>query len=159
MEIENSGFPVTEKLNFSFVRDSRLRAILERDWDEAQRAYIAQCWKSVVILTGGALEAVLLDRALQDELQVIATKSAPKNKELNKWELSELIKAAIELKLVTPVVQTLGDTVRQYRNLVHPGVEVRTKLSLEKLEADSGLTVLRTVCRDLDQIPVDSENK
>lgn len=139
--------PVTEQLDFSFIREPSLRDILERDWDEAQRAYIAQCWKSVVILTGSAIEALLLDRVLREGARATTAKSAPR-KEPSKWELSELIKVAVEVAIVEPAAETLANAVRQYRNLVHPGVELRSGLSAGKLEADSGLTVTKIICRD-----------
>jgi hypothetical protein len=149
LEAVRGDSPVTEKLDFSFVRDATLREILERDWDEAQRAYVAQCWKSVVILSGGAVEALLLDRLLQEPARTPLAKNAPKNRELDKWDLSELIKVSVELDLVEPVAETVANAVRQYRNLVHPGAELRGGLRVEKLEAESGLNVFKTVCRDL----------
>jgi len=139
--------PVTEQLDFSFIRDPVLRDIVERDWDEAQRAYIAQCWKSVVILTGGAIEALLLDRILKEQARATSAKSAPR-KEPSKWELSDLIRVGVEIGIVEPGAETLANAVRQYRNLVHPGVELRSGLSVGKLEADSGLTVTKIICRD-----------
>jgi hypothetical protein len=140
--------PVTERLDLSFVHDPALRDILERDWDEGQRAYIAQCWKCVVILTGGAIEAALLDRILKEQARAVIARSAPK-KEPSKWELSELIRVGVEIGIIEPLAETLLDAVRQYRNLVHPGVELRSGLNAGKLEADSGFTVMRSICRDL----------
>jgi len=44
--------PVTEVREFLFVKNFKIRAILERDYQEIQRAYIARCWKSIIILAG-----------------------------------------------------------------------------------------------------------
>jgi hypothetical protein len=54
----------------------------------------------------------------------------------------------VEIGIVEPGAETLANAVRQYRNLVHPGVELRSGLSVGKLEADSGLTVTKIICRD-----------
>jgi hypothetical protein len=68
VEIEQTEpTPVVQARDFTFVQDAKLRAILERDYVEIQKAYISASWKSVLILTGGALEAVLLD--LKEESQ------------------------------------------------------------------------------------------
>ena len=42
--------------------------------------------------------------------------------------------------------------VRQYRNLVHPGNELRNKLHVGKLEANSALNALQIVHRDLSRV-------
>lgn len=47
-------------VDFSFLRTSTFRKIAERDWSECQRAFQSRCWKSVLILSGGLVETVLL---------------------------------------------------------------------------------------------------
>jgi hypothetical protein len=141
---------VVDQLEFNFVTDSELRRIVARDFEEAQRAYISQCWKSVIILTGGAIEAVLLDALSFRSSDAIRASSAPKGKsDLTKWDFFDLARVAVELKIVDPSALTLSDPVRQYRNLVHPGVEKRTHMKPDKLEAENGLNVLRIIHRDL----------
>ena len=100
-----------------------------------------------------------IDRLLAAEPRDKAAKNAPKDKVLDKWDLGQLIKVAVELKLVEPVAETLANAVRQYRNLVHPDAELRNELRVEKLEADSGLTVFRTVCRDLERVHPDRNRR
>jgi hypothetical protein len=145
--------PVTERLDFSFIRDKSFRSIVERDFVEAQRAYIADCWKSVIILSGGVIETMLLDALLNEPRAVIA-KAAPKEGDLNRWSLADLINVAVELKIVEPSVQGLANPVREYRNLVHPGVERRKGIKPDKLEAESGLNILRIIQRDLSRAAV-----
>jgi len=147
---ETQNTSVTERLEFIFVKDPGLREIIERDYVEIQRAYISECWKSVVIVAGGSIEAILLDRLLQDPTSAQAAKNAPSGKsDLSRWDLVELIKVAVELELVEPSAEILANAVRQYRNLVHPGNELRNKLQVGNLEANSALTALRIVHRDL----------
>jgi hypothetical protein len=85
-EIQNT--PVTERLEFLFVKQSQIREIVERDYIEIQRAYVAECWKSVIILSGGSVEAILLDRLMQDEPGAKAAKSAPAKPDLELPRLS-----------------------------------------------------------------------
>lgn len=146
-EVQNT--PVTERIDFPFVRNLRIREIIERDYVEIQRAYISECWKSVIILSGGSIEAIILDRLLQNESSAKAAKSAPAKSDLSKWDLSELIKVAVEIGLVEPSAEILADALRQYRNLVHPGNEVRSELTVSRLEANSALNALRIIHRDL----------
>lgn len=146
-DIENT--PVTERIDFVFIRDSHLREMIERDYVDIQKDYISGSWKSVIILCGGAIEAILLDRLLQDESAAKNAKSAPGKGDLSKWDLSELINVAVELKIIEPSANMLANAVRQYRNLVHPGNELRSKLTVGQLEAESAFNALKIVHRDL----------
>jgi len=131
-----SRSPIAEAREFDFVKDDDVRAILERDYVEAQTAFAAQCWKSVIILCGGVIEATLLDLLLTDPAAACAAKGAPKGKpDLRKLDLSDVIRVAVELGIVGPGLDRLSDTLRQYRNLIHPGVELRSGLSPQKEEA------------------------
>lgn len=142
--------PVTEKRQFGFITDLSLRAIIERDYSEIQRAYIAQCWKSVIILCGGAIEAILIDLLIQKETEAKSAKSAPpKNSDITRWGLSNLIGVAVELSLVSAGVEKLSHSIQEYRNLVHPGNELRSKLRFDAEEAKIAVEVLNIVHRDL----------
>ena len=57
---QTEGAPVTQKREFVYVADNDVRRIVVRDYSEAQRAFVARCWKSVIILAGGLIEALLL---------------------------------------------------------------------------------------------------
>jgi hypothetical protein len=141
--------PVTERRQFGFVTDLSLRSIIERDYSEIQRAYIGQCWKSVLILCGGTIEAILTDLLKSDEANARSTKSSPKEPDIMKWDFSQLIEVAVELKLVSSSVQKLSHSLREYRNLVHPGNELRNKLRFDSEEAKIAIEVLNIVHRDL----------
>ncbi|WP_304827391.1 hypothetical protein [Candidatus Binatus sp.] len=149
LDTDKNIAPVGERIEFKFVRDTSLRTILERDYIEIQKAFIAECWKSVVILAGGSIEAILLDRLSQDEAKARSAKCAPSDSDLSRWDLSDLIKVAIELKIVEASAGMLTDAIRQYRNLIHPGYELRNKMSIDRLEAHGGLNILNIVHRDL----------
>jgi hypothetical protein len=151
---EDSSAPVTELKEFSFVKNSALREIIERDYQELQQAYVAKCWKSVIILAGGAVEAILTDLLLQRDDNAKASTKAPRNKEgkvldLPNWGLVHLILVSVDLKLVTPGVERLSHPIREYRDLVHPMVEIKTSLHVGAEEARIGVEVVSMVHRDL----------
>jgi len=140
---------ITQIREFAFVKDTELRNILVRDYRELQRAYIAKCWKSALTLSGGAIEAMLVDRLQCDLNRALAASKAPKKADITKWDLSDLINVAVELKYVSPAVEKLSQAVREYRNLVHPGNEIRNKLIFEAEEAKIALEVVHIVYREL----------
>jgi len=141
--------PVTQKRKYSFVTNSDLRRILQRDFAELQRAFISECWKSVIILCGGSIEGVLTDLLLNHEGQAKGAKSAPTKLKITKWNLSTLIDVSLELKFISPGVQKLSHSLREYRNLVHPGRELRDKLVFDAEEAKIAFEVLNILYRDL----------
>lgn len=141
--------PSLEAKKFPFVKDVEVRAILERDYKEIQRAHEAECWKSVIILAGGSVEAILADLLLQMEAVAKASSKAPKGKEIKEWGFVHLILVSVDLNLVNPGVDKLTHTLREYRDLVHPSVEIRTKLKVDAEEAKIALEVLNMVHRDV----------
>ncbi len=141
--------PVTQTREFSFVRNAELRSILERDYAEIQRAFVASCWKSVIILSGGAIEAILVDRLQSEPSRATASNKAPKNADISKWDLNDLVNVAVDLGYVSPGAEKLTHSVRDYRNLVHPGNEIRKKLRFDSEEARIALEVLHIIWRDL----------
>jgi len=145
---EQKSTPVTEHRDFTFVADPEIRKIIERDYQEIQRAFVAGCWKSVIILSGGTIESILLDLVTKTPAALKSAK-APKGKSPDAWHLSHLIEVAVDVSGITPGVEKLSHSVREYRNLVHPGREIREKLSPSKEEATIALEVLHIVHRDL----------
>lgn len=147
---ETDDGPVVQIRVFNFVRDSELRQVLERDYSEIQRAFISQCWKSVIILSGSAIEAILVDQMLANETNAKGASKAPKNKsDIRRWDLAELIEVAVELGIVDSSVDKLSHSVREYRNLVHPGNEIRNKLVFGAEEARIAIEVLHILHRSL----------
>lgn len=146
---QSSGTPITEIRQFAFINDANIRRIVERDYDEIQRAYISKCWKSVIILCGGTIEAILMDLLISHDTEAKQAKSAPNKPDISRWDLSELINVAVELELVTEGVEKLSHPIREYRNLVHPGNEIRNNLRFDAEEARISLEVLNILHRDL----------
>ena len=147
---EVESIPITERREFPFVKESELRKILARDYDEIQRAYLGKCWKSVIILSGGAIETILVDLLLQSQAKAATARSAPANKpDVRDWGLKSLIDVSVELGLVSAGVEKLSNPVREYRNLIHPGNEIQSKLTFGAEEAKIALEVLHIVHRDL----------
>jgi len=149
VETATESAPVTETREFTFVKNLELRKIIERDYVEVQQAYIAKCWKSVIILSGSLIEAVLADLVLQNADRSRAATKAPRDADIRKWDLADLINVSVELGLVSAGVEKLSHPVREYRNLVHPGNEIRNKLTLDAEEAKIAIEVLHIVHRDL----------
>lgn len=148
-EMETEEGSVTESKSFPFIHDPKTREIVERDYVESQRAFVSQCWKSTIILAGGMIEATLTDLLITNAAKATSAKSAPKKPDITKWDLADLIDVAVELSLVPPAVSKLSHPIREYRNLVHPGNELRTGLVFGREEARIAIDVLGILHREL----------
>lgn len=145
---DQQNVPFIATPDFSFINNRKLQNIAKRDFKELQLAWISKSWKSVIILSGSLLENVLLDALLAEAEQAKTSSSAPKNKnQLEDWNLSELIAVANELDKIAVGVDKLSHSLREYRNLVHPGKEVSSGLTVKPEEATIAYNVLMMVLR------------
>jgi hypothetical protein len=142
-----------EATNFSFVHVPKLRAVIERDYAELSR--IRDGVKSRMILAGGLIEALLLDALKEVEPLALAASTAPKDRTktarpLDEWALGSMLDVAVELTIIDVAAQKFRHGVRDYRNLVHPGLEIRSAQKVAVHEADIAEKVLGLIIRDLD---------
>jgi hypothetical protein len=85
-----------------------------------------------------------------DLSRATAAKRAPTDKAgVRDWGFVQLILVAEELGLINPGVEKLSHSVREYRNLVHPSMEIRDKLTVAPEEAKIVIEVLIMLHRDL----------
>lgn len=139
---EEAGTP-----SFPFMKNDKLRVIVERDLRELGCLRSVPAPKSTIILAGSLIEALLLD-VLQSRKGSQGPSSVTQ-KPLEEWGLAELIEEAVRVGLITSGVKGFGHAVREYRNLVHPGNEIRSKATLGKEEAEIAEKILEIVLRDL----------
>jgi len=134
--------------DFAFVTDGELRAICQRDYEEVQRVEIAGAHKATIVLCGSLTEALLLEVIQIEEAKARASSKAPK-RPLERWDLHDLLEVAIDLGLINPGAAVLAKGIKDYRNLIHPGKEVRTKFHVGPEEAAISRQFLELVIRDL----------
>jgi len=141
--------------DFSFMSNVKLREIVERDYAELLLAKNASASKTRLILSGGLVEALLLDALERNNDRALGAKTAEKDrgkiKALNDWNLSSLINVAAELSLISDGSARLSDVIRDFRNLVHAGKERRGDYVIGEHEAQAAEAGLSAVVRDLQQ--------
>jgi hypothetical protein len=107
-----------EVRDFSFVQHPELRSVVTRDRCELDNLDPKMASKSVLVLSGAIIEALLLD-ALVTSGEWDFEKGSRKN-------LNELIQLAIGRGIIRE--DRLSHAVRNYRNLVHLGREIREEI-------------------------------
>ena len=143
---------------FRFVHDSKLRTIIERDFEELHlRLYPGKAWKDAVILAGSILEAILYDRLTSNptrEANSKASPKAPKGKLIEDWTLEKMILVAEDIGLLVPDKTAVIDkSLRHYRNFVHPRREIKEQYACGEPEATIAKGALEAVCNYFDANP------
>jgi hypothetical protein len=147
--------------SFAFIHDAVLRTIVERDYRELSLIlFPSGAWKSTVIMAGSILEAILYDLLTIDSQRIGATEAAPrapKRKDGSvksilggEWRLTDLIEVAADLNLLpSEREKSIDQTLRDYRNFVHPRKEIRATHSVSEAEALMAKGALDGLCNFL----------
>ncbi|MEX2437770.1 MAG: hypothetical protein WD449_00790 [Candidatus Babeliales bacterium] len=117
-------------MNFDFITDGKFRFILKRDFEELNKCIETKASKSVLILSGSIIESVLTDYFSNFPPNGVVPEK------ILSMDLASLIDLAIDHKLISKSTKDLSTVIRNYRNLIHPGREIRKQ---EKFDYDSAL--------------------
>ena len=158
-----------ETRSFSWIKNKALRDIVERDYKELMlKVYPSGAWKMTVVAAGSVLEAILYDLLTRTSSRTTAAmnaQSAPKkkdstgtkmprdikkNKGEDKWDLVNLIEVANELQLLPgDRAKAIDQTLRDWRNFVHPHKEMKAEYEISDGEAMTAVGNLKCVCDHL----------
>jgi len=130
-------------LSFTFMKDGRLRAMAERDYEELRVAAFYRSAKSKALLAGSVIEAVVLDLLIAkgvafDELKGLAAHA--------------LYERAKHEELLAGRQLSAAHATRDTRNFVHPAVEYREG-DLTAEQADLALSLMRAILAELGFAP------
>jgi hypothetical protein len=118
-------------LNLVFISSNELRQILQRDLAElniARSQGLDKTSKICIVLSGSIAEAILLDCLLQHEASALAIGATlPKSPgpSLEDWDLATMVTVATRLGLLPDDASASAGQLRQWRNLIHPGRELK----------------------------------
>src|SRR6185312_10967285 len=107
--------------NFDFISDQQFKASLLADYGEMLKSLESGAWKSVHVLAGSAVEAILVDYLLTTDYQ------KRKGSDPLKMDLAGAIAACKDEGVLSEKAADLSSVVRGYRNLIHPGRVIRLK--------------------------------
>ena len=161
----------TKSRTFSFVSDTDLRQILERDYRELTlNLYPTGSWKSTVIIAGSILEGLLHDLLTRDTKRVSdaeASGRAPQRVRYapprgprkllsdaveDQWMLNDLIEVAEDLSLL-PTGWKVGiqSVLREFRNYVHPRKELKATDKISQGDALQSVGALIRICDHIEK--------
>lgn len=149
---KNSPITKKDENDFSFIGDEALRKLLAQDWMEAKKVVEVHAWKSGVVLCGGLLEGMLLDvltRYETDQRLIDFRKKKKASEDIGRWTLEILVDASSELELLKKGTLHLGNALREFRNLVHPGRQLREQTNATENEARIAIEAVNLCIQEL----------
>jgi len=124
-------------MKFEFISDKKFKEILLRDYEELLMCYEIKATKSVLILCGSIIEAILMEYFI-DSLPHGRTKD-----DILKLPLGQLLEIAETEGVITSKIKKLSSVIQDYRNLIHPGREIRKDEKFSNEDAEIALTLLK----------------
>jgi hypothetical protein len=125
------------------LKDTSLRASILEDLREAETSLSAQNFKAAVVMSGAAVEAMLLG-LLEQETTLGAANLRSKG-------LHDYLELARTHRLIsdTAMLDLLDNTLREWRNYVHPGKALRTGVVLTSDHAKIVVTAASALAKSL----------
>lgn len=125
-----------------FIRDLTLRESLERDLTDIRVNWENKRWKPVIVASGSVMEALLLDALL---LKGVHSTTTQKPKAVEDCMLGDLIDEAERQMLIHSDNKHVATAIKNYRNLIHPGRELRLKVAPTEATAHVAIGLLNSI--------------
>jgi hypothetical protein len=113
--------------------DDDITNILLLRIEEIKNCMTAHAPLAAIILLGSVLEGILLGIANQMPKEFNQSNSAPKNatnnavKRFQEWSLANFIDVAYDLELINKDIKLYSQCLRDFRNYIHPYVQLTSK--------------------------------
>jgi hypothetical protein len=120
---------------FAFIAYEELREQLDLDWQEAKKAYNVQAWKACGVLCGGILEGALLGVLEANEVEISS---------LLNLSLAQLVTKAEASGILSKGSIHLGKALAEFRNLIHPGRQIRLAVRIGEEQAAIALNTVKS---------------
>ena len=128
---------------FDFIADQQYRTLLIRDFKELKNCLDNEASKSVLILSGSIIETLLLE-FFTHNLPAGVNKA-----QILKKNLSELIDEAVKIELISIKSKELSTVIKNYRNLIHPGREIRTNERFDFDTATVSFSLVKIILKEI----------
>ena len=149
------------------VSDKNMVKLLEERWGESLKTRKIEAYLATMILLGSILEGMLLDIAKSNPEKANKSTCAPRYKDeetgeilarpFRKWGLSDLINVSRECGWLSNHNFYNTESVRQYRNLVHPNAQLEADLFPDDTMCDIARVVVEAALKDLKRYAKDGE--
>ena len=130
-----------DSVNFDFITDDEFRSVLVTDYEEMQTCANSEAWKSTLVLAGSVVEAVIT--------YYLSVEGHLSREKATKLELGPAIELGWQHGILSEEFRNLSIVVKDYRNLVHPGREIRLKTKANGDTAKIAMSLVNLICDHL----------
>ena len=136
-----SKAPITEPIHrdFTFIADTQIQAIIERDYAELYALDPNKAAKSVLVLSGGIIEGLLID--------AIITSGIWDFEECRSRQLKDIIYRAKTDGIIAH--DNIAEVVKTFRNLIHPAREIKDSLAFNNSHAVQSRAAVDVIIDDV----------
>jgi hypothetical protein len=141
-----------------FLPDEDLRLSIRLDISSSEVALNNGQWKAATVLAGSALEALLLwsftrngSPQRKSAVQHARTKLKLSGNPYS-WGLAEYIEMTRELGEISEQTAKQARLAKDFRNLIHPGREIRNQMRCDRGSAHAALAALHLAIADLEKL-------
>lgn len=151
--------PAPGTTELAFIGDKDLRESIRLDISAANRDSANGEWKGATVLSGSAVEALLLwalhqrpaEEITQARAKAVQAERLSKDpgSDLERWHLRDYVEVAGELGIIKSGTVQQARLAQDFRNLIHPGRAARLGQKCDRGSALSALAAVELVVRDL----------
>ncbi|MFD1188864.1 hypothetical protein, partial [Pontibacter rugosus] len=140
-ELEILGFP------------KEIVDLLIQRWNETERCIESRAYLAAIILMGSLLEGLLLGMMESHKREANTSLSSPKFKDgtvkpFSEWKLIEMIEVALTNGWIHIDRAKFSHALREFRNLVHPNLQLKTKVNPDENTCIISWHVVQAACAD-----------
>ena len=142
---------IETKQKLSEIKNQKVKDIFIRDYNELVYNYLSNQSKTVVLMSGTIIELLLLYILELNSISKYNVGSKSKNKKIEEMNISEMLEVCTSEKLIHNAPKKFIDGMKNFRNFVHPGKEMREKLlEIDKQTVDLLMSIVRWLILTLD---------
>lgn len=140
----------SKELQLGFLENEELKKLIIEDYAEARRSFHSKNYKATILLCGSVAEAMLTAVVAKAGLHGISIAKLYKD-----YNLSMLVNVAKEHSLIRDkALFSLLDSIRHYRNIIHPGVQIRKSLAPDSSKASIAIETISLLGKELNKISI-----
>lgn len=149
--LSNIGYTEELKDKIRRIGDKKYVEILLRDFKECAIAMASKQQKTAIVLSGSMIEALLNYKVQEKGINkyILIKNGREKKIDVKDMSLAELLEVAQKEQIIHQTDYHLTQFIRNYRNLIHPSVELRKKMNIETEEVELIWGILKKIIKDV----------
>lgn len=133
------------------IKDDKIKEIFIRDYNELVYNYLSNQLKAVVLMSGTIIELLLLYILELNNIAKYSVGTNGRNKNVKEMDISEMLEVCTSEKMIHNAPQKIIDGMKNFRNFIHPGKELREKnLDIDRQTVDLSMSIVRWLIMTLD---------